>query len=76
MKIISLSSSTNLLWRAYVFPGAFLVVLGVLIVMMPELLALIVAAIFIFAGSGLLLFGLQVRRQVRSYSKSDDICVN
>ncbi len=43
-------------------PGAALLVSGLLIVIYPELLALLVASAFVFAGTGLLMAGWAARR--------------
>lgn len=44
------------------FPGTALMIFGVLVAVFPELLALLVAAAFMFAGLGLLMAGWSARR--------------
>jgi hypothetical protein len=46
----------------FLLPGLLLIGLGILILIMPELLAAMVAAFFIFVGISLLGLGLNLRR--------------
>ncbi len=49
--------------------GVALLLMGISIVIMPELLALLVAAGIIFAGMGLLAFGMHLRRLEKMQSQ-------
>jgi len=59
--------SDGLAWT-YLLPGGVLVLLGLLILLVPNLLEVIVAAALIVAGVSLLSFGWRVRRAVRRRS--------
>lgn len=54
--------------------GALLIAFGVLIIIRPELLAYLVAAIFILAGASMLAFAWSVRSRVtyRRFDESSD----
>lgn len=56
----------------YLVLGASLVVLAVLIILMPELLAYLVAAFLFFDGLVFLVIGWQLRRFARLYSRWRD----
>lgn len=51
----------------FIFLGIALILFGALIIAMPELLALLVAALIISSGLSILLFGLKLK----SFSRSD-----
>ena len=51
-----------------VLPGLFFIVLGVLVIVVPELITWMVACAFFLVGLGLLVAGMSVRRFRRSYS--------
>ena len=51
---------------SYYIPGGLLVFLGLLIVVFPEILVALVAAVVIFIGAGALFFGHQMRKAQRS----------
>ncbi len=67
----------GLVWIVPFIIGASLVLFGILIVIMPELLAVIVAAGIVFAGVSLLLFSLRLRnsrqKSIHSMFKRFDI---
>jgi cytochrome c biogenesis protein CcdA len=56
----------------FVFQGALLVLLGVLIVMFPDLLRVMVATFFILIGLLVLGFGLTMRKMERGFPERQD----
>ena len=59
------------LWFAPVFFGLVLILFGVLIFVMPNLLAFLVAAVLVLAGGALLGLGWHLRGRV-TYRRMDD----
>ncbi|MGI6207738.1 MAG: hypothetical protein ACOYEW_05935 [Anaerolineae bacterium] len=53
----------------YIIQGAALVLLGIMIVIFPELLAVLVASFLVVAGVLTLLTGLRVRRARRAFDE-------
>jgi hypothetical protein len=53
----------------YLLPGLSLILLAVLIMLMPELLAYLVAAFLLFDGLLFLVIGWQLRRFARHYGR-------
>ncbi len=56
----------------FIFQGALLVLLGVLIVMFPDLLRVMVATFFILIGILVLGFGLTMRKMERTFPDNRD----
>ena len=59
------------LWLAPAFFGGILILIGMLIFAMPRLLEVLVAAVFILAGTFLIALAWQTRGRV-SYHRMDD----
>jgi uncharacterized membrane protein HdeD (DUF308 family) len=57
----------NMLWWYYLFLGLVLVLLGAAIIVWPDLLIALVAAVFIFAGTSVLALSWRVWRLQRQY---------
>ena len=55
------------LWWFYLLQGIGLILLGIAVVLFPELLAILAAAFFIAVGSILLMLAWRVRRVTRGY---------
>ena len=55
------------LWLFYLLQGLSLILLGIAVVIFPELLAILVASVFIAIGILLLMLALRVRRVKRGY---------
>lgn len=64
MRMYSSQDGLSGFWLGPAFLGVLLILLGLLLYAMPELLAYVVAAIFILAGCGLLGAAWRMRRQV------------
>jgi uncharacterized membrane protein HdeD (DUF308 family) len=54
-------------WSSFLLQGVLLVVLGILILILPELLAAMVAATFIILGSSLVFIALKTKNLRKSY---------
>ncbi len=64
-----LTQELSALWWLYLIQGIALILLGVLVIIWPELLAILAAAFFIAIGVVLLSLGWRVRQVKRSYER-------
>ncbi len=62
-----LTAELSALWWFYLSQGLALIALGIVVIIWPELLALLAAAFFIAIGSVLLVLGWRVRQVKRRY---------
>jgi len=62
-----LTKELSALWWFYLLQGLGLVVLGIAVVIFPELLAILAASFFMVVGSVLLMLAWRVRRVKRGY---------
>lgn len=61
------------MWLPPLMLGIMLILLGTLIIVMPQLLAYFVASAFIFAGAGMLLVAAQMRTRIVIRRIDDDV---
>lgn len=60
------------IWSTFVLQGILLVLLGVLVLVMPELIAAMVAACFIALGIGSIVIGLKTKKLKKHYKSWRD----
>lgn len=63
-----LTKELSALWWFYVVQGLGLILLGIAVVIFPELLAILAASFFIAVGSVLLILAWRVRRVKQGYA--------
>lgn len=64
-----LTRELSALWWLYLTQGLALILLGILVLIWPELLAVLAAAFFVAIGVVLLTLGWRVRQVKRSYER-------
>jgi len=61
------------LWTGFIFAGLVSILVGFLIIMVPEILIAFIATLFFLAGTGLLIWGWTIRK---AQNRSDHITIH
>jgi uncharacterized membrane protein HdeD (DUF308 family) len=64
-----LTAELSALWWFYLSQGLALILLGIAVIIWPQLLAVLAAAFFIAIGAVLIMLGWRIRRVKRSYEQ-------